>query len=164
MHLFDESFWLAICFIVFLLIAYKPVRHGIIGTLDKNIEEIKQKLITTENIKQEAQALLLKVQSQMNSLADLKLAKLAEAEKEAQANFAYKLSELEALITYKKKEMLETLASKQAESINHARNDFVNKTVELVKSYCLASENNKVSDLAIMQALMKLDENKPSAN
>ena len=39
-HFFDESFVIAVCFIIFIYLAYRPVKKAIIASLDARINEI----------------------------------------------------------------------------------------------------------------------------
>ena len=42
MHFFDENFWIAVSFVIFLYFAYKPIKKAIINSLDAKINEIKE--------------------------------------------------------------------------------------------------------------------------
>ena len=41
--LHSETFWVAVAFIIFVILAYKKTKNILIETLDKRIEEIKKK-------------------------------------------------------------------------------------------------------------------------
>ena len=62
MHFFDESFVVAVCFVIFVYLAYRPIKKAIIASLDARIEEIKQKLAQAEKLKADAKSLLDKVE------------------------------------------------------------------------------------------------------
>ena len=51
-HFFDESLVIAICFIIFIYLAYRPIKKAIVASLDARIDEIKTKLTETEALKQ----------------------------------------------------------------------------------------------------------------
>jgi len=72
MHFFDENFWVAISFILFLYFAYKPVKKAIINSLDVKIDDIKQKFAESEKIKTEAKLLLEEIQKEMMNFEEYK--------------------------------------------------------------------------------------------
>ena len=72
MHFFDENFWVAISFILFVYFAYKPVKKAIINSLDVKIDDIKQKFAESEKIKTEAKLLLEEIQKEMMNFEEYK--------------------------------------------------------------------------------------------
>lgn len=54
----DTNFWVALSFILFLLVAYRYGKDAMIGTLDARIEKIRADIETAENLRVEAQELL----------------------------------------------------------------------------------------------------------
>ena len=51
MHFFDASFVIAVCFVIFIYLAYRPVKKAILASLDARINEIKEKLSQAERLK-----------------------------------------------------------------------------------------------------------------
>ena len=68
----DESFVVAVCFIIFIYLAYRPVRKAIVASLDARIEEIKAKLAETEKVKKDAKLLLEEIEQEMGSFEERK--------------------------------------------------------------------------------------------
>ena len=62
----DENFIVAICFVIFLYLSYKPLRRAIISSLDTRIIEIKSKLEETEKLKEDARLLLENIEQEMS--------------------------------------------------------------------------------------------------
>ena len=73
MH-FDEAFWVAVSFVLFIALVFRPVKRLMSGGLDKRSEAIRKELDEAVALKEEAQALLASYQR-----------KHRKAEKEAQA-------------------------------------------------------------------------------
>lgn len=67
----DPQFWVAISFFLFIAAIFNPVRKILTSSLDSQIDEIKNKILEVENIKNEAQ----------NTLGELKKRE-SEVEKE----------------------------------------------------------------------------------
>ena len=51
----DPQFWVAVSFILFIAAIFNPVRKILTSSLDGQINEIKNKIDESENIKNEAQ-------------------------------------------------------------------------------------------------------------
>ena len=70
MHFFEENFWIAVSFVIFLYFAYKPIKKAIINSLDAKINEIKEKLAQTEKIKAETKLLLEATQKEIENFTN----------------------------------------------------------------------------------------------
>ena len=66
MHFFDASFVIAVCFVIFIYLAYRPVKKAILASLDARINEIKEKLSQAERLKEEAKSLLDEVEKELD--------------------------------------------------------------------------------------------------
>lgn len=71
-HFFDESFVVAVCFIIFIYFAYQPVKKAIIASLDARIEEIKTRLAETEQVKKDAKLFLEEIEREMSAFEERK--------------------------------------------------------------------------------------------
>ena len=95
----DPQFWVAVSFILFIAAIFNPVRKILTSSLDGQINEIKNKIDESENIKNEAQ----------KTLSELKKRE-QEVEKEIKAlsdNAASKIVELEEQSKQKLKDQIE---------------------------------------------------------
>ncbi len=100
----DTGLWVAISFVVFLLIAFKLGRKSVIGGLDSKIAEIRKEIETAESLRVEAQELLAQYQR-----------KQRDAEKEA-AEILERAQEHAAQITKQAEADLdETMARREAQ-------------------------------------------------
>jgi F-type H+-transporting ATPase subunit b len=57
MH-FDEKFWLALSFIVFVAISYKFIKAAVANLIDKKIAELSAKVVEAETLRRDAEKLL----------------------------------------------------------------------------------------------------------
>ena len=95
----DPQFWVAVSFILFIAAIFNPVRKILTSSLDGQINEIKNKIDESENIKNEAQ----------KTLSELKKRE-QEVEKEIKAlsdNAASKIVGLEEQSKQKLKDQIE---------------------------------------------------------
>ncbi len=58
----DPTVWVALSFIIFIALAYKFGRASVLKSLDTRIESVRNDLATAEQLKAEAQALLVEYQ------------------------------------------------------------------------------------------------------
>tara|TARA_Y100000994_G_C15592367_1_gene401155 strand:+ start:713 stop:916 length:204 start_codon:yes stop_codon:yes gene_type:complete len=59
----DPQFWVAVSFVLFIAAIFNPVRKILITSLDSQIQQIKNQLNESENIKNEAQKTLSELKS-----------------------------------------------------------------------------------------------------
>ena len=83
MHFLDESFWLAISFIIFAYLAYKPAKRAILNSLDAKIAQVKALVAEAENLKKDAAEILFKTQGEIKNLDNLRARILDTAKSDA---------------------------------------------------------------------------------
>ena len=54
----DPTFWVAVAFVVFVVLVFKPIKGALIGGLDAKIAEIRREVEEAEKLREEAQSLL----------------------------------------------------------------------------------------------------------
>lgn len=59
----DPQFWVAVSFILFILAIFRPVKKTLVSSLDTQINEIKNKISEAENIKNDAQKILIELKN-----------------------------------------------------------------------------------------------------
>ena len=86
----DPQFWVAVSFILFIAAIFNPVRKILTSSLDGQINEIKNKIDESENIKNEAQKTLLElkkreqqVEIEIKTLSDNAEKKIVELEEQS---------------------------------------------------------------------------------
>ena len=64
----DPQFWVFVAFVIFIVAIFKPVRNILASGLDDKIYEIKKSIDQAEEIKNEAQQTLSKIQKRQNEI------------------------------------------------------------------------------------------------
>ena len=64
----DPQFWVFVAFVIFIVAIFKPVRNILASGLDDKINEIKNSIDQAEEIKNEAQQTLSKIQKRQNEI------------------------------------------------------------------------------------------------
>jgi F-type H+-transporting ATPase subunit b len=128
--------WVAISFVVFVLLAIKFAGSKITSALDKKIEQIKNEIETAKQLKQEAQDLLAEFQSKQRD-AEMIASRIIEdakasarlVQEAAEADLAQSMERREAQLA----ERLKRIEEKAIADIqNHAADLAIQATREIV--------------------------------
>ncbi|GAB4169064.1 MAG: hypothetical protein Tsb006_7300 [Rickettsiaceae bacterium] len=154
-HFFDESFVIAVCFIIFIYFAYKPIKKAIVASLDAKIEEIKNKLTETENLKADAKKLLDEVKQEIETFEERKKSILQNAQNSTHRFVETKSKEMDLLLARKRDSAIKSIESEAAKASKAMQAEFMNDVLNLVKSYLEETKNNSVSDQEIIDHFTK---------
>jgi F-type H+-transporting ATPase subunit b len=158
MNFLDERFWLAISFIIFIYLAYRPVKKAIITLLDDKVAAIKSKVLEAEGLKQDAKLLLEKVEQDIAHLGTLREEILQVAMLNANKLIKERGNEMEAFLERKKAEMLGIINNQKLQTCEQIQSEFVVTVTKLVTEYFKLAENSSLTDRELAKHL--LDQNK----
>ncbi|WPY00322.1 ATP synthase subunit b precursor [Candidatus Trichorickettsia mobilis] len=153
MSFFNESFCLAICFLIFLYFAYRPIKASIVKALNDRIELIKAQLLEAQSLKNDAELLLNKAEQQLNQLPSIREKMMLEAKASADFLFDKQNQEIEALLEYKKSETINALNNQKLQAYDQLRTELITDVRKLVTAYFKASNNVSLSDIEIAKNL-----------
>ena len=108
-HFFDESFVIALCFVFFIYLAYRPVKKAIVASLDARIDEIKTKLAETEELKKDAKVLLDEIKQEMQVFEERKKSILESADTSTQRLVETRTKEMELMLARKKDSAIKSI-------------------------------------------------------
>ena len=148
MEFLDERFWLAACFVIFVYIAYRPVKKAILNSLDNKISAIKAYLSEAEKLKNEAEKLLQKTEQQMLDLDNLKSQIMSKAQEQVDNLIAHRNQEIEKLMERREQDMLTDLKVSQEQTIREVQAELMSKVTNVVTTYFI-DQRSKSSDLDI---------------
>jgi len=155
MHFFDESFVVAVCFIIFVYLAYRPVKKAIIASLDARIEEIKGKLAQAEKLKEDAKSLLDEVEKELGGFEVRKKDILISAQNSIERLIETKNKEISLLLARKKDSAVKAIDNEREKASDSLKLEFTETVLNLVKSYLIQTKNNAVSDQEIIERFIK---------
>ena len=64
----DPQFWVAVAFVIFVLVLYKPVKKILSSSLDAQINEIKESIEEAENLRNETQITLSNIKKRQSEV------------------------------------------------------------------------------------------------
>ncbi|RYE06097.1 MAG: ATP F0F1 synthase subunit B [Rickettsiaceae bacterium] len=153
MHFFDESFWLAVSFIVFIYLSYRPVKKAILRSLDAKIEEVKKQVTEAEIIRKDAEDILTKIKIEITNLDQKRAQIIANSKLEADQIAAQHSIQMQAVIDSRKINALNLIEINKKNACDKIKKDFIALTTKLVTDYMHESNNNNCSDVQIFQSL-----------
>lgn len=154
-NFFDESFVVAICFIIFVYLAYRPIKKAIIASLDARIKEIKNKLAETEKLKKDAKLLLNEIEQEMEAFNDKKQNILENAKNSTQRLVEMKAKEMELLLSRKKDSAIKSIDTQRIRATEAMQAEFTESVINTVRTYLIETKNNSVSDKEILDHFLK---------
>ena len=153
--LHSESFWVAIAFLIFVILSFKKIKKILIESLDKQINEIKNRIIDIKKIKKEAENNLNEAKKNLKKITNEKKIIINEANKESKI--------LQSKLLNEEKISNERFKKKITDRIEQSRNQVIsdlkkNALMVSVKSLLelLKSKKNKNEDDLIAKSITKL--------
>ena len=154
-HFFDESFVVAVCFIIFIYFAYQPVKKAIIASLDARIEEIKTRLAETEQVKKDAKMFLEEIEREMSAFEERKKSIIESAKTSTERLVETRAKEMELMLARKKDSVIKSIDNQRVKASNAMRAEFTESVLNIVRTYLTETGNNNVSDNEILNHFIK---------
>lgn len=155
MHFMDESFWVAVSFVIFLYFAYKPIKKAIVASLDAKIEEIKKTLAEAEKLKEDAKILLDEVRDEVEDFEKRRKQILESADVSTERMVELRTKETQMLLARMKSSAIKTIENKKNIASAELRDEFIETVLSTVRTYLVETKNNNVSDEEIINSFMK---------
>jgi F0F1-type ATP synthase membrane subunit b/b' len=154
MQIFDEHFWLAVCFIIFVYLAYRPVRNAIIKSLDSKIDIIKARVSEAELLRKEAMDILAKAENEINQLESIKNKILEEAKETVEELTARRNKEIELNLTRMKNDAECSIAAEKTKALRKMEQEFIQNSTKLALEYFSNNQKELGSDIEIAKVLL----------
>jgi F-type H+-transporting ATPase subunit b len=152
----DPKAWVAIATLIFVAIAFKPAKKAILGAIDTRTADITRRLEEANLIKQQAEALLAKIQEQVaNSKAESENI-VTNAKQEATAIINEARQKLDRDIENRKKMAVQKIASYEEAALADVKSHITNLTIEVSKKLLETNINADTSKKIIDNSIEKL--------
>ena len=134
----DPQFWVAVSFILFIAAIFNPVRKILTSSLDGQINEIKNKIDESENIKNEAQKIFSElkkreqeVEKEIKALSDNAASKIVGLEEQSKQKLKDQIEKRKILAENK----IDQLVRDANLSIkNYISSTAINTTIHILKN------------------------------
>lgn len=155
MHFFDESFWVALSFLIFLFFAYRPVKKAIVNSLNARIEEINTKLLEAQQLKENARILLEEVEAELKHFEERKEKILKNAEASTAKLIENKTKEMSMQIDRMQKSAEDSIENTKNKATSKLSAEFIEHSLTLVREYLQETKNNSTNDDELVSHLLK---------
>ena len=117
----DPTFWVAVAFVVFVVLVFKPIKGALIGGLDAKIAEIRREVEEAEKLREEAQSLLANYQRQQRQAIQDAEAIVARAKEEAERHRAEAHEAMKDMVRRQEEQAREKIAQAETAAIQEVR-------------------------------------------
>ena len=117
----DPTFWVAVAFVVFVILVFKPIKGALIGGLDAKIAEIRQEVEEAEKLREEAQSLLANYQRQQRQAIQDAEGIVARAKEEAERHRAEADEAMKDMLRRQEEQARVKIAQAEAAAIQEVR-------------------------------------------
>jgi F-type H+-transporting ATPase subunit b len=157
MELFhDVEFWIALAFLVAVVVLIKKAAPGIVGGLDARAVRIKDEIEEAKRLRAEAETTLAEYQrKQRDALAEAQSI-VARAKEDAERIGREAEAELEASLKRREAATLDKIAQAEAKALAEVRNVAVDVAIETTKLLLRETLDKKRSSKLIDQAIEEL--------
>lgn len=154
MQFFDEQFWLAVGFLIFLYLVYKPIKNIILKSLDDKIALVKKQVLETQKLNNEMTRLYEDIVHQIDQFDQLKESMLKEGQDSTNDVIKKRTEEIDLFLENKKLEVLHLINNQKLLACQEVQERFSDKIVELVSIY-LQEHKNVTLDSDIAKKLIE---------
>ncbi len=154
----DERAWLAICFTIFVIVFYKPIKKAILSFLDNRILQIRNELGDARKAKEAANAKLQEIQERLNATEKKHREMITSAKLEIEKIFEERCKGFEKSLEYRRNAAEERISQMQKEALEAMEKEFLSRVASSVSSY-FQSKNSADLDLAIISSIPQSRQN-----
>ena len=115
------TFWVAVAFVVFVVLVFKPIKGALIGGLDAKIAEIRQEVEEAEKLREEAQSLLANYQRQQRQAIQDAETIVGRAKEAAERHRAEADEAMKDMVRRQEEQAREKIAQAEAAAIQEVR-------------------------------------------
>ncbi|MDR0773798.1 MAG: ATP F0F1 synthase subunit B [Rickettsia sp.] len=155
MQLFDEKFWLAICFLIFVYLVYRPIKNIILKSLDDKITAIKDQVLEAQKLNEDMTLLFEDAAVQIQQIEVLREKMIKDGKETANNIIKQQNEEFDKFLESKKLETIDLMNRQKLEASQMLQSEFCDKMLELVAIYMQSTKNDSISDSEIAKKLMR---------
>ncbi len=117
----DETFWVALAFVVAAAILWKPLTKMIYGGLDKRSDKIRDELDEARRLREEAQDLLASYERKQHEAEKEAQTLIQHAEAEAERHAEHAAEALETTLKRRRDLAMERIEQAEKDAVRHVR-------------------------------------------
>lgn len=152
-----EVFWLAVAFVVLLLIVRKPLQTFIIGGIDQRAEKIRSDLDEAAKLHRDAKALLAQHQQKLAEGEAHAAAIQEQADHEAKRLEERLTNEFDQLVNRRKEQAEERIGQEETRAIREVRNRAAELATRTTRKLITDKLGDGAADEAMRRAITEVE-------
>lgn len=152
----DPTFWVAIAFVLFIALTFKPLKNAMMGGLDKKIETIKAQVDEAARLREEAQSLLAEYERKQAKGAKHAEEIVAAARKDAEESRTRAEADLQEALVRQEKASLLKIEQAEEKAIQEVRSMAVELAISAATKLITERVDGKDGDALIDKAIKDL--------
>ena len=140
----DETAWFAVCFVVFILLAFKPAKGAILGFLDGKIKEIRDALAEAQNAKIEAEKELKSLHQEIADADHRHKEMLERAKNEIDALYKERCATFKKTMEYREEAAKASLEQVKIDAASAVEGAFLGLVVDAVAGHMQKNASGKM--------------------
>jgi F-type H+-transporting ATPase subunit b len=153
----DPEIWVAIAWVIFVVLAGKPVYRRVAKMLDDRAAKIRSELSEAERLRDDAEKLLGDYQRRQRQAMKEAEAILAHAKDDAERIRKEAMVNIEAALKRREKQAMEKIAQAEAQAVAEVRNQAVNLAVLGAQKALAAGLDPSRAAILIDQSVAELE-------
>lgn len=129
----NEASWFALCFVVFVAVAYKPFKSLLLGFLDAKIKSISDSLFETQNAKALAEKEHKELMKELVEEEGNRKEMLENAKKELEEIYMERCAAFDKMMSYRKKAAEDSFKQMKMDAASSVESEFLNLVVKAVE-------------------------------
>lgn len=154
---FDEKFFVALAFVIFVAMVFKAGKKFILSSVDTRILKIKSELEEATRLKNEAAALLVKYEKEQSNSLEQVQSILAHARLEAERITKEAKEILENALTKRTELAMQKIAQAESSVLTDLRSNALDITMEAARSLILEGMSPEVAEEIISKAFQDIE-------
>ena len=154
--MFDQTFWVALAFVMFIAVVYKPVSRKLAAALDARAEKIKLEHDEAVRLREEAQALLAGYERRQNEALKEAENILGNAREEAERQTRQAGEALEVFIRRREAQAVDRIARAEEEATADVRNAAVELAMATTRKLIISELKEDRAQALIDDAIAEL--------
>ncbi len=155
--MFDEKFFIAVAFVVFVGLIFKPAKRFILAAIDARILKVKNELEEAARLKDEAQSLLAKFEREQSRSLEEVQAILSHARMEAERMTKEAREVLEFALSKRTELAMQKIAQAEAGVISDLRHNALGITMDAARTLILESMSPEIADEILSKAFIDIE-------
>ena len=153
----DPQFWVALAFVLFVILVYKPVGKILISTLDGRSAKIQRELDEALRLKDEAQALLTSYQRKQKEATEEAQKIIKNAESEAKRIIVEAEQNLEENLNKKIQIAMQKISTYEHAVMQEVRTNSIDVAMGTVRSLVKEKLNKEISEQLVTRAIGEMN-------